>query len=85
VTDRGANTPPPPSRLYRMDQVSKFKARLRQMGNGRAERGMCRVTPVTILALIPANARDLVAARPDLVLDCATTFAVSLTCRNALY
>jgi len=66
--------------LYRMDQVSKFKAEAAAMAMA-ALNADVRVTPVTIW-LDPANARDLV-AQADLVLDCADTFAVSLTLSDA--
>ncbi|HSG56520.1 MAG TPA: HesA/MoeB/ThiF family protein [Paracoccaceae bacterium] len=66
--------------LYRMDQVGQFKA-------GAAATAMAALNPeVTVNAvtawLDPANAPALV-ARADLVLDCADTFAASLTLSDA--
>ncbi|MGR3505012.1 MAG: HesA/MoeB/ThiF family protein [Paracoccaceae bacterium] len=62
--------------LYRMDQVGSFKAESAAEVLA-ALNPEVRLTPVTAW-LDPVNAVDLV-AQADLVLDCADTFAASLT------
>ena len=62
--------------LYQMDQVGAFKAKAAAEALA-ALNPEVSVVPVTVW-LDPVNARDLV-ARADLVLDCADTFAASLT------
>lgn len=62
--------------LYRMDQIGQPKAHAAAKALGALNPDV-RITPLTEW-LDPANAPDLVAAA-DLVLDCADSFAVSLT------
>lgn len=66
--------------LYRMDQIGQSKARAAADALA-ALNPEVRVTPVPKM-LDPANAPAMVAAA-DLVLDCADTFAASLTLSDA--
>lgn len=66
--------------LYRMDQVGAYKAEAAAMALA-ALNPEVTVVPVTGW-LDPVNAADMV-AQADLVLDCADTFAVSLTLSDA--
>ena len=66
--------------LYRMDQIGQPKARAAASALA-ALNPEVAVTPVCAM-LDPANAPELVAAS-DIVLDCADTFAVSLTLSDA--
>ena len=66
--------------LYRMDQLGQFKAKAATEALA-ALNPEVTITPVTAW-LDPANAPALVAAA-DLVMDCADTFAASLTLSDA--
>ncbi|RGP37289.1 HesA/MoeB/ThiF family protein [Pseudotabrizicola alkalilacus] len=66
--------------LYRMDQIGQPKARAAAMALG-ALNPQVQVTPL-VGTLDPANAPGLV-AMVDVVLDCADTFAASLTLSDA--